>query len=204
MKGRKGLEMVISSFMTKVSLLWKVSHPHVHSLEKVHFKSKLLSVTTELLSDRFYVWFTQDFWENTHTGCEPCSHWPVNLSVWLLTCRLFPSCGCVSVDAGLPLTHLRVLALITFSTCSCFPTTVCFWSSCRPAKELEGAFEPLAGREEVGWKRKGHLGVEREEQVWHEAVIAHQNTSYLHTKQTKLCVLKEAEQAWKVRTIIFI
>lgn len=55
MKGRKGLEMVISSFMTKVSLLWKVSHPHVHSLEKVHFKSKLLSVASELLSDRFYV-----------------------------------------------------------------------------------------------------------------------------------------------------
>ncbi len=132
--------------------------------------------------------------EKTHPQAL-CSHWPVNLSVWLLTCRLFPSRGCVSVAAGLSLTHLRVLALITFSTCSCFPTTVCFWSSCRPAKKLEGAFEPLAGREEVGWKRKGHLGVEIEEQVWHEAVIAHQNTSYLHTKQTKLCVLKEEEQA---------
>jgi len=45
--------MVISSFMIKVSLLWKVSHPHVHSLEKVHFKSKLLSVTTELHSNSF-------------------------------------------------------------------------------------------------------------------------------------------------------
>lgn len=55
LKGKKGLEVVISSFITKASLLWKVSHPHVHSLEKVHFKSKLQSVITELLSDRLYM-----------------------------------------------------------------------------------------------------------------------------------------------------
>ncbi len=176
MKGRKGLEMVILSFMTKVSLLWKVSPPCTQS-----WKGSL-QIKTPVSCHRAAFWqilrviYSGLLRKHTHRLWTVHSHWPVNLSVWLLTCRLFPSCGCVSVDAGLPLTHLRVLALITFSTCSCFPTTVCFWSSCRPAKELEGAFEPLAGREEVGWKRKGHLGFKREEQVWHEAVNAHQNT----------------------------
>lgn len=189
MKGRKGLEMVISSFMIKVSLLWKVSHPHVHSKQK-RFTSNQNSCQSpqSCILAAFMHDLHKDIWENTytHTGCIPCTHWPVTLTVRLLTCRLFPSRGRVfsrrwaSSHSSWSFSPHNIQHLLLLPCCL-------FWSSCRPAKELERALEALAGRGEVGWKRKGHLGVEREEQVWDEAVIASKYLIPAHnTKQTKL------------------
>lgn len=63
MKGRKELERVVSSLKIKVRLLEKC-HTCIYA-DKVQFKSKLLSVTRDLLSDSALMHATRDgFREN--------------------------------------------------------------------------------------------------------------------------------------------